>query len=54
MTEEGYVLYSDAERISRKNGAIADEFWRTDRKFAFKHKESKETVSILQNGSLLV
>jgi alkylated DNA repair dioxygenase AlkB len=47
--------HSDAEKDLKKNGAIASLSFGAERKFAFKHKETKETVSrILQNGSLLV
>jgi alkylated DNA repair dioxygenase AlkB len=47
--------HSDAEKNLKKNGAIASISFGADRKFTFKHKESKETVSrILQNGSLLL
>jgi alkylated DNA repair dioxygenase AlkB len=52
---EGMSWHSDAEKVLKKNGAIASMSFGAERKFAFKHKESKETVSkILQNGSLLV
>ena len=52
---EGMGWHSDAEKNLKKNGAIASMSFGAERKFAFKHKESKETVSkILQNGSLLV
>lgn len=52
---EGMTWHSDAEKDLKKNGAIASMSFGADRKFAFKHKETKETVSrILQNGSLLV
>jgi len=52
---EGMAWHSDAEKDLKKNGAIASMSFGAERKFAFKHKESKETVSrILQNGSLLV
>ena len=47
--------HSDAEKDLKKNGAIASVTFGAERKFAFKHKETKEVVSlILQNGSLLV
>lgn len=53
--EEGMAWHSDAEKDLKKNGAIASLSFGATRKFAFKHKESKETVSIiLENGSLLV
>jgi alkylated DNA repair dioxygenase AlkB len=52
---EGMAWHSDGEKDLKKNGAIASMSFGAERKFAFKHKESKETVSrILQNGSLLV
>ncbi len=52
---EGMAWHSDAEKDLKKNGAIASLSFGAERKFAFKHKESKETVSLLlQNGSLLV
>jgi alkylated DNA repair dioxygenase AlkB len=52
---EGMGWHSDAEKNLKKNGAIASMSFGADRKFTFKHKESKETVSrILQNGSLLL
>jgi alkylated DNA repair dioxygenase AlkB len=52
---EGMAWHSDAEKDLKKNGAIASMSFGADRKFVFKHKETKETVSrILQNGSLLV
>ena len=47
--------HSDAEKDLKKNGAIASVSFGAERKFAFKHKETKETVSlILEHGSLLV
>ena len=53
--EEGMAWHSDGEKDLKKNGAIASLSFGAERKFAFKHKETKETVSrILQNGSLLV
>lgn len=53
--EEGMAWHSDAEKNLKKNGAIASISFGAERKFAFKHKESKETVSlILEHGSLLV
>jgi alkylated DNA repair dioxygenase AlkB len=52
---EGMSWHSDAEKNLKKNGAIASMSFGAERKFAFKHKETKETVSrILQNGSLLI
>ncbi|CAL2103302.1 DNA methylase [Tenacibaculum sp. 190130A14a] len=52
---EGMAWHSDGEKDLKKNGAIASLTFGAERKFAFKHKESKEVVSlILQHGSLLV
>lgn len=53
--EEGMAWHSDAEKDLKKNGAIASLSFGAARKFLFKHKMTKETVSIiLENGSLLV
>lgn len=53
--DEGMAWHSDAEKDLKKNGAIGSLSFGAERKFAFKHKESKETVSlILEHGSLLV
>ncbi|TDE02141.1 alpha-ketoglutarate-dependent dioxygenase AlkB family protein [Flavobacterium hiemivividum] len=52
---EGMAWHSDGEKDLKKNGAIASLSFGAERKFAFKHKETKETVSqILAHGSLLV
>jgi alkylated DNA repair dioxygenase AlkB len=52
---EGMAWHSDAEKDLKKNGAIASLSFGAERKFAFKHKRTKETVSlILEHGSLLV
>lgn len=52
---EGMAWHSDGEKELKKDGAIASLSFGATRKFAFKHKESKETVSvILEPGSLLV
>lgn len=52
---EGMAWHSDGETDLKKNGAIASLSFGAERKFCFKHKETKETVSlILQHGSLLV
>ncbi|REG88235.1 alpha-ketoglutarate-dependent dioxygenase AlkB family protein [Algoriphagus antarcticus] len=52
---EGMGWHSDAETDMKKNGAIASVSFGAERKFAFRHKVSKETVSqVLENGSLLV
>jgi alkylated DNA repair dioxygenase AlkB len=53
--EEGMAWHSDAEKDLKKNGAIASLSFGAERKFAFKHKESKETISlVLEHGSLLI
>lgn len=52
---EGMAWHSDAEKELKKNGAIASLSFGAERKFAFKHKITKDTVAkILQHGSLLV
>lgn len=52
---EGMAWHSDGEKDLKKNGAIASMSFGAERKFAFKHKESKEVVSlVLEHGSLLV
>jgi alkylated DNA repair dioxygenase AlkB len=52
---EGMAWHSDAEKDLKKNGAIASISLGAARKFSFKHKRTKETVSVqLENGSLLV
>jgi hypothetical protein len=53
--EEGMAWHSDGEKDLKKNGAIASISLGAERKFSFKHKESKLNVTtVLQNGSLLV
>ncbi len=52
---EGMAYHSDGEKDLKPNGAIASLTLGAERKFSFKHKESKETVSVLlEHGSLLV
>ncbi len=52
---EGMAWHSDGEKDLKKNGAIASLSFGAERKFAFKHKATKETVSLeLEHGSLLV
>ena len=52
---EGMTWHSDDEKILGKNTVIASVSLGASRKFAFKHKGTKETIStILENGSLLV
>lgn len=53
--DEGMAWHSDGEKDLKKNGAIASLSFGAERKFAFKHKTTKETVSLmLEHGSLLV
>lgn len=52
---EGMAWHSDGEKDLKKDGAIGSLSFGAERKFSFKHKISKETVSlILASGSLLV
>lgn len=52
---EGMAWHSDGEKDLKKNGAIASVSFGAERKFAFKHKTSKEKISLtLEHGSLLI
>ena len=52
---EGMAWHSDEEIDLRKNGAIGSLSFGAERKFAFKHKTTKEKIEIvLEHGSLLV
>src|SRR5690554_4705296 len=52
---EGMAWHSDGESDLKKNGAIGSLSFGAERKFAFKHKQTKEKVElILEHGSLLV
>ena len=52
---EGMAWHSDGEKELKKNAAIASLSLGATRKFSFKNKNSKETVSLmLPTGSLLV
>ncbi|MEM9834077.1 MAG: alpha-ketoglutarate-dependent dioxygenase AlkB [Bacteroidota bacterium] len=52
---EGMGWHSDDEKTLVENSAIASLSLGAERKFSFRHKESKETVSLmLEHGSLLV
>jgi alkylated DNA repair dioxygenase AlkB len=52
---EGMAWHSDGEKDLKKNGAIGSLSFGAERKFAFKHKQTKEVVNVfLENGSLLV
>lgn len=53
--DEGMGWHSDDEKELGKNMAIASLSLGAERKFSFKHKESKQTLSVfLENGSLLL
>jgi alkylated DNA repair dioxygenase AlkB len=53
--EEGMAWHSDGETDLKKHGAIASMSLGAERKFAFKHKHTKEKIEmILPHGSLLV
>lgn len=53
--EEGMAWHSDAEKDLKKDGAIGSLSLGAERKFAFRHKQTKETINIfLEHGSLLV
>jgi alkylated DNA repair dioxygenase AlkB len=53
--EEGMGWHSDDEKSLKANAAIASLSLGPDRKFSFRHKSTKETVSLLlENGSLLL
>ena len=52
---EGMGWHSDDEKPLGKNNTIASLSFGTERKFSFKHKQTKQTVSVvLEHGSLLV
>ena len=53
--EEGMAWHSDGEADLKEQGAIASLSFGAERKFAFKHKLSKEVIPLqLKPGSLLV
>lgn len=53
--EEGMAWHSDGETDLKKDGAIASLTFGAERKFAFKHKQTKEKIElILEHGSLLM
>lgn len=53
--DEGMAWHSDDEKDLLQNGAIASLSFGAERKFSFKHKRTKETVSlVLEHGSLLI
>ncbi len=52
---EGMAWHSDAEKDLKKDGAIGSISLGAQRKFAFKHRQSKQVIShVLEHGSLLV
>lgn len=52
---EGMAWHSDGETDLKKDGAIGSLSFGAERKFAFKHKATKEKVTLLlKHGSLLV
>jgi len=53
--EEGMGWHSDDETTLRRDAAIASLSFGAERKFAFRHKTTKETVAlVLEHGSLLM
>lgn len=53
--DEGMAWHSDDEKSLGKDSAIASVSFGAERRFSFRHKKSKETISfILEHGSLLV
>lgn len=52
---EGMAYHSDDEKSLGKNTTIASLSFGAERKFSFKHKQTKDSVSVLlEHGSLLV
>ncbi len=52
---EGMAWHSDGEKQLKRHGTIASLSFGAERKFGFKHKETKEVISLnLASGSLLV
>jgi len=53
--EEGMAWHSDDEKTLEPDGAIASLSLGAERKFSFRHRKSRETISMqLEPGSLLV
>ena len=53
--DEGMAWHSDGERDLKRDGAIGSMSFGAERKFAFKHKQTKEKIELfLAHGSLLV
>jgi alkylated DNA repair dioxygenase AlkB len=52
---EGMAYHSDDEKSLGKNTTIASLSFGAERKFSFKHKQTKDSVSVLlEHGSLLI
>lgn len=52
---EGMAWHSDDERDLKRDGAIGSLSFGAERKFAFRHKQTKEVVALrLEHGSLLM
>ncbi len=52
---EGIAWHSDDEKSLGKNTTIASLSFGAERKFSFKHKQTKQTISlVLEHGSLLI
>lgn len=53
--EEGMAWHSDDEKDLQPNGAIASLSFGAERRFSFRHKQSKQIMTLsLEHGSLLV
>jgi len=53
--DEGMAWHSDDEKTLGENSSIASFSFGAERKFSFKHRQTKETLSMmLEHGSLLV
>jgi alkylated DNA repair dioxygenase AlkB len=53
--EEGMAWHSDDEKTLEKDGAIASLSLGAERKFSFRHRKTRQTISVqLEPGSLLV
>ncbi len=53
--DEGMAWHSDGETDLKRNGTIGSLSFGAERKFAFKHKQTKDKVElVLEHGSLLV
>lgn len=53
--DEGMAWHSDDEKELAKHGSIASVSFGAERKFSFKHKNTKETISLLlESGSMLI